>query len=246
MSDNGWVKLHRKLLDNPLMRKPAYRAVWIEILLRATHNGADVMFGGQRLRLEPGQFTTGTWVIAEATGVPRATVARILKAFENEQQIEQRTDRQCSLITIKKWKEYQTDEQRSETRVSNDRATSEQRLSTKQERNNEKNERMKEPDSEVALRAPTPADEAKQFFTNLESQNHVAAYLTEKGVEESLARQEIGKFVSYWTEPTKSGKKQRWETQPTFEVRRRLATWFGNVNKRSGFSNNSPSKSLVL
>lgn len=245
MSDNGWVKLHRKLLDNPLMRKPAYRSVWIELLLRATHNGSEVMFGGQRTKLEPGQFTTGTWVIAEATGVPRATVARILKAFENEQQIEQRTDRQCSLITIKKWKEYQTDEQRNEQRVSNDRATSEQRLSTKQECKNEKNERMKEPDSEVALRAPTPADEAKGFFTSTEHQDQVLGYLITKGVEETMARHELGKFISYWTEPTRSGKKQRWETEKTFEIRRRLVTWFGNVNKRGGHINSQP-KGMTL
>lgn len=127
------------------MKRPAYRSVWIEILLRATHDGADVMFGGKRIRLEPGQFTTGTNVIAASTGVPRGTVVRILETFKSEHQIEQRTDRQCSIITVLKWKEYQESEQRIEQRVNNERATSGQRVNTKQECNNEKNERMKEP-----------------------------------------------------------------------------------------------------
>lgn len=240
--DNGWIKLHRKLLDNPLMNRPAYRSVWIEILLRATHDGVDVMFGGQRVRLEPGQFTTGTHAIAASTGVPRATVARILQTFKSEHQIEQRTDRQCSMITVLKWKEYQNDEQRNEQRVSNERATSEQRVSTKQEC---KNERMKEiPDSEAALIAPTPSQEAAMFFENSKSQEDCSVYMSSKGIDRVTSDREIAKFVRYWTEPTKNGKKQRWELQKTFEVKRRLVTWFGNLQKQGSF--NSESKGITI
>ena len=38
------------------------------------------------------------------------------------------------------------------------------------------------------------------------------------------------KFISYWTELDKSGRKQRWEKQETFEVARRLVTWFSKAN----------------
>ena len=48
---------------------------------------------------------------------------------------------------------------------------------------------------------------------------------------EDTIHAEIKKFVSYWTETNKSGKKQRWEAERFFEVNKRLATWFGNVNK---------------
>lgn len=57
--------------------------------------------------------------------------------------------------------------------------------------------------------------------------------LIKKGIDKNLAESEIMKFYNYWTEPTKSGKKQRWELQPTFDVGRRLATWFNNINKYS-------------
>lgn len=36
---------------------------------------------------------------------------------------------------------------------------------------------------------------------------------------------EIRKFVEYWLEPTKSGKKVRWELERTFDVNRRISTW---------------------
>lgn len=133
--NTGWVKLHRKLLDNPLMRNPLYRAVWVEILLQAMYaDGATVMFAGKRLKLEPGQFTTGRKKISSDTGVNESTVQRILECFESEHQIEQRTDRQCRLITVKKWKEYQDFEQGNEQRMNNERTTDEQRMNTKEER----------------------------------------------------------------------------------------------------------------
>lgn len=140
----GWILLHRKLLDNPLMKRPAYRSVWIELLLRATHDGTEVMFDGKRLNLKPGQLTAGAYQIAVSTGVPRGTVERILKTFKNEEQIEVVSDRQCSLITVKKWSQYQKREEQSEERVRNDRGTSEERVRTKQQGNNEKKVTMKQ------------------------------------------------------------------------------------------------------
>lgn len=117
----GWIKLWRKLLDNPLMRRPAYRSVWIEILLRACHDGTSVSFGGKQIELDPGQFTTGAYQMSKATGVPRGTIERILKRFKSEELIEERTDGQCTLITVKKWNSYQKSEEANEERVRNDR-----------------------------------------------------------------------------------------------------------------------------
>jgi len=47
---------------------------------------------------------------------------------------------------------------------------------------------------------------------------------------------EMKKFTSYWTEKSQNGQKERWELQRTFEVNRRLATWFGNINRFAGFT----------
>ena len=39
---------------------------------------------------------------------------------------------------------------------------------------------------------------------------------------------EVNKFVNYWTELNKSGTKQRWELEKTFQVEGRLRTWMSN------------------
>lgn len=72
----------------------------------------------------------------------------------------------------------------------------------------------------------TPSQEMKDFISNPEK---IIYFLKEKGGEENLVRREIAKFISYWTERNKSGTKERWELQPTFDVKRRLGTWFGNI-----------------
>ena len=140
--NDGYVKLYRSIWDNPVVSKDAdHIAVWVYLLTHATHDGTSVMFGGKRIRLKPGELTTGRKVLAREMQISESKVQRILKSFESEQQIEQRTDRQCRLISILNWNEYQQSEQRNEQRVNNDRTTSEQRVNTKQEC---KNERMKE------------------------------------------------------------------------------------------------------
>lgn len=79
----------------------------------------------------------------------------------------------------------------------------------------------------------TPAEEMNEFIQDKTMQEKVISYLIEKKVPELLARKEITKFLSYWTELNKSGTKQRWEMEHTFELRRRLSTWVSRINNFS-------------
>ena len=77
----------------------------------------------------------------------------------------------------------------------------------------------------------TPSQKAKEFFNNHELQEKVINSLIEKGINKELVKREINKFISYWTELNKSGTKQRWELEKTFEVNKRLATWFNKIQE---------------
>lgn len=79
--------------------------------------------------------------------------------------------------------------------------------------------------------APTPSDEAKDFFQNDGKQKSMIDFLVSRGCQPEFARAELFKFISYWTEKTLSGKKERWQTQKTFEIKRRLITWFDKSSK---------------
>lgn len=78
----------------------------------------------------------------------------------------------------------------------------------------------------------TPKKIANNFFNNEQDRNEKIDLLIKKNNwPEQSVKQEIAKFISYWTELNSTGKKQRWEMEKTFEIDRRLATWFSRATK---------------
>ena len=88
---------------------------------------------------------------------------------------------------------------------------------------------------EIVVSKETPSQIVKSFLSNPEE---MIQFLIGKGIDRQFVDREIRKFISYWTEPNKSGTKQRWELQKTFELKRRLNTWFSNNQKFE--KNNQP------
>ena len=142
MNAEGWIKLHRKLLDNPVtMKDTDHLAVWIYLLLNASHNEHSALFKGEKITLKPGQLITGRKSIALALHIDESKVERILKSLKSEQQIEQQTSSKNRLISITNWEFYQQSEQQNEQQVNNKRTTSEQQVNTNKNIKNDKNER---------------------------------------------------------------------------------------------------------
>ena len=91
-------------------------------------------------------------------------------------------------------------------------------------------------------RKRTPSQEMKLFLTDEEEPKRIAMAISEKSrfsYEQVLS--ELKNFAGYWVELNKSGKKQRWELQKTFELKRRLVTWFRNKDKF-----NNKKKAIIL
>lgn len=86
-------------------------------------------------------------------------------------------------------------------------------------------------DNLCGAKAPTPSEIMFKFINETEYQEKIINALVEKGLNRELVAAEIKAFLNYWCELTKSGKQQRWQTEKTFELQRRLATWFNNTKK---------------
>ncbi len=146
--NDGYIKLFRKTLDNPVICKDSdHLSVWVYLLLNATHKELDSLFNNQRVTLKPGQLITGRKSISTKLGISESKVQRIIKLFKSEHQIEQQTSNKNRLITILNWTSYQFSEQENEQRVNNKRTASEQRVNTnKNDKNvkNDKNDKKKE------------------------------------------------------------------------------------------------------
>lgn len=215
----GWIKLHRKMLESSFHKKPTYGWLWVTLLMMANHKETKFLWNNEEQIVECGQILTGRKALSEQTGIAESTIEDILKLLENQHQIRQQKTSKFRLITIVKWDEFQS----SDNTSNNKPTTNQQQTDTY---NNEKN-------VDNDNKGDTPSQISKKFFNDINSEYREKYFniLIEKGFNEQIVKSEMLKFIAYWTEPDKSGKKQRWEKQPTFEIGRRLITWFSKYNK---------------
>lgn len=112
----GWIKLHRSMLDNPVVFAGAdYFAVWTYLLLKAAHkDGVKVTYSGTPYTLSAGQLITSRREVGEQLKISEAKVQRILNRLQSEQMIEQQTSNRNRVISILNWDKYQLSEQQNE------------------------------------------------------------------------------------------------------------------------------------
>lgn len=75
----------------------------------------------------------------------------------------------------------------------------------------------------------TPAQEAQDLFSGKGVESFLDYFSSRSNAPPETLSRELVKFASYWTEKNKSGTKERWQQQNTFEVKRRFATWLANA-----------------
>jgi hypothetical protein len=93
--------------------------------------------------------------------------------------------------------------------------------------------------------ADTPSTKAEKFFGMVVGagdglRDYLARLSSQSGANIQALEYELKKFTNYWTELNKSGTKQRWQLERTFEVERRLGTWFRNIKQFQGVKVESP------
>ena len=138
----GWIKIHRKILENPIVCKDSdYLAVWIYLLLNATHKEFPALFKGKKIILKKGQLITGRKSIAEQLNISESKVKRILVELENDQQIDRQRSNKNSLVSILNWDKYQETDQEDGQQMDSKWTASDQQMTTNKNVKNVKNER---------------------------------------------------------------------------------------------------------
>ena len=146
----GWIKIHRDLLDNELWSdKPFTKGqAWVDLLLLANHKDKNVLIGSHTEMVERGSFITSELKLMERWGGGRKKVKLFLNFLESQKMIERNANNKRTAITIVNYGFYQDcDLPKEQQKNSKGTAKEQQRDSRgtakghKQER---KNERMKE------------------------------------------------------------------------------------------------------
>ena len=111
----GWIKLHRKTLENNACVKDAdHLAIWCWILLKASYSSEEQWFGGELINISEGQFLTTLREISDSLKINPSKVNRVLHFLESEKQIEKRSSNKKTLITVVNWDNYQLKEKQFE------------------------------------------------------------------------------------------------------------------------------------
>jgi DNA-binding transcriptional regulator YhcF (GntR family) len=95
----GFVKLHRDILDMQWAKKPNILAVYIHLLLRATHEPVKV----GEVELQVGQAVISLNGIADSTGLSMQQVRNALEVLEATKRITKTATKKYTLVTIENW-----------------------------------------------------------------------------------------------------------------------------------------------
>lgn len=220
--NQGWIKLFRKFLEWEWYDDKNAKALFIHLLLKCNYE--EKKWHGQTVL--PGQIVIGVGSFGEEIGLTYQQTRTSLEKLESTGEITSKTTNRYTLITLCHWEDYQGGNERLNEQITNKQRTDNEQITTTKEYKNIKKERSIE---------DTPRTKMQKFLLSVEEKNDDFLKLIEiligKGMNKDFATSEIAKFARYWAERTKNGQKQRWETQKTFEVNRRLATWFENASK---------------
>lgn len=167
----GWIKIHRKILDNPIICKDSETfSIWLYLLLSATHQEIPALFKGQKITLKKGQLLTGTLSISKKLKINKDKVQRTLKCFEDDKQIEQQTSNKNRLITILNWERYQNANKENDKQMINKCETTDKQLITNK---NDKN---------VINNNLCNLNNMENDFVGFKEGDEVSQYLKTKGI----------------------------------------------------------------
>ena len=109
--DQGWIKIHRRLLSSPAWQQstPEQKTILVTCLLKANHSANKWEWGGKTFTVKPGEFVTSIDSLAASAGkgISRQNVRTALKRFQSLGFLTYRSTKYGRIITICNWDKYQ-------------------------------------------------------------------------------------------------------------------------------------------
>jgi len=105
--ETGWIKLHRKILDNAIFKNDKIFRVFVYLLLKASHSGHDQLIGDSIIPLKIGQWATGRKAISRGTGLTEQNVRTAINKLEKLNILTIKVTPKYSIFTVSNWFLYQ-------------------------------------------------------------------------------------------------------------------------------------------
>lgn len=134
----GWVKLHRCLIDKPIFDNANLLKVWIWCLCKATHKQHTQVVGLKKVELNVGEFITGRNAGALELKLKPSTFWDYMQFLKDNQSIDINSNNKYSVITVENWESYQVDEDISDNKTNSKPTAKQQQTDTNKNEKNEK------------------------------------------------------------------------------------------------------------
>jgi len=246
---DGYIRLHRKLLDWEWFTDSAMVHVWTYLLLRVNWTTRR----WQGIEIHPGQVVTSRDRIAEACGLTEKQVRRVLDELEKGRMIERKRAGFGQLVTLVNWAEYQdgpSDEgrQRADAGAVSGPFQGRQRAGNEEgEEGEEVNPSSKMEGEKLSVADPEPPKPRKRaprvprrppiaLTGTLEERREQFRAMCKAVTDaepDRLAKDQRQAFFDYWTEPNGSGV-MRMEAEKFFSTPRRMDIWMRRAGSFSG------------
>lgn len=163
MASNGYIKLHRKLLDWGWYKDPNTKAVFLHLLLTANFTESEYM----GVKIYPGQTVIGRKALAKTLGMSEQNIRTALTHLKSTNEITIKVTNKFSVVTIVGWEKYQADESKITNKVTN-KLTNDQPAT---------NHTIRKKESKNRESAHTPSfEEIKEYVSQLGYQMDPAAF----------------------------------------------------------------------
>lgn len=190
-NDQGWVKIHRVILNKPIWQcsTAEQKTILITLLLMANHEHREWQWKGKNFMVNPGQFITSLDGIVKTCGkgISVQNVRSALKRFEKFGFLTCRTTSTCTLITIVNWDLYQKDESYDD-KGSDNKITKSSQTANKEVTTN-KNDKNDKECKEIYSENPELNNSLHEF---IEMRETIKRPLTKRGSE--LVLKELNKL----------------------------------------------------
>lgn len=128
----GWIKLHRNILNWRWATSSNHFALFVTLLLRANYKATK----WRKHEIKPGQLVTGRKQLADWTGLSEMQIRIVLRDLKDSGEINQQITSKFSIITLCNWEKYQVDNQQ----ITSKQPADNQQITTSKNANNINNE----------------------------------------------------------------------------------------------------------
>lgn len=138
---NGWIKIHRKMMEHWIYQNSHYFHWWTDLLMNANFEDKKILIKGNLYDCKRGQslYSLDTW--AKRWKVDKSKVRRFLQLLQNDGMIVIENVSVSTRITICKYECYQDERNADETEVKRKRNADETQMTPTKELKKDKNEK---------------------------------------------------------------------------------------------------------